>query len=116
MVPLATSPRRTDGRPAVPWWGKTTGFAAAPWGRAQPVVFHDQSVGIAARRKTPKRSAPPSRLDENAFFLLTKKTPYKGWGEGWRREASLDRRPSSGASRHLLPRAGEGVFVPLAHP
>ena len=32
--------------------------------------------------KTPKRSAHPSRLDENAFFLLTKETPYKGWGEG----------------------------------
>src|SRR5271156_1639280 len=81
MVPLATSPRRTDGRPAVPWSWKTTGFATAPWGRAQPVVFHDQSVGIAARHKTPKRSAHPSRLDENAFFLLTKKTPYKaGWG------------------------------------
>src|SRR5271163_3236198 len=82
MVPLATSPRRTDGRPAVPWSWKTTGFATALWGRAQPVVFHDQSVGIAARHKTPKRSAHPSRLDENAFFLLTKKTPYKGWGEG----------------------------------
>src|SRR5271155_4906951 len=68
--------------PAVPWSWKTRGFATAPWGRAQPVVFHDQSVGIAARRKTPKRSAHPSRLDENAFFLLTKKTPYKGWGEG----------------------------------
>src|SRR5271170_5884331 len=82
MVPLATSPRRTDGRPAVPWSWKTTGFATALGGRAQPVVFHDQSVGIAARHKTPKRSAHPSRLDENAFFLLTKKTPYKGWGEG----------------------------------
>src|SRR5271168_1158592 len=77
MVPLATSPRRTDGRPAVPWSWKTTGFATALGGRAQPVVFHDQSVGIAARHKTPKRSAHPSRLDENAFFLLTKKTPYK---------------------------------------
>ena len=77
MVPLATSPRRTDRRPAVSWSWKTTGFATALWGRAQPVVFHDQSVGIAARRKTPKRSAHPSRLDENAFFLLTKKTPYK---------------------------------------
>ena len=27
--------------------------------------------------KRPKRSAHPSRLDENAFFLLTKETPYK---------------------------------------
>src|SRR5271170_7369905 len=86
MVPLATSPRRTDGRPAVPWSWKTTGFATALGGRAQPVVFHDQSVGIAARHKTPKRSAHPSRLDENAFFLLTKKTPYKvGSGPSRRR-------------------------------
>ena len=53
------------------------GLRYGAMGRAQPVVFHDQSVGIAARRKTPKRSAHPSRLDENAFFLLTKKTPYK---------------------------------------
>src|SRR5271167_2314471 len=27
--------------------------------------------------KRPKRSAHPSRLDENAFFFLTKRTPYK---------------------------------------
>src|SRR5271163_4586294 len=62
--------------------------------------------------KTPKRSAHPSRLDENAFFLLTKETPYKGWGEGGPITTTLIRRlaPPSPA------RAGEGQAHPsLTH-
>src|SRR5271156_3152934 len=78
MVPLATSPRRTDGRPAVPWSWKTTGFATAPWGRAQPVVFHDQSVGIAARRKTPQTKRAPEPPRRERIFLLDKENPIQG--------------------------------------
>src|SRR5271169_432555 len=78
MVPLATSPRRTDGRPAVPWSWKTTGFATAPWGRAQPVVFHDQSVGIAARRKTPQTKRAPEPPRRERIFPLDKENPIQG--------------------------------------
>ena len=53
------------------------GLRYGAMGRAQPVVFHDQSVGIAQGAKRPNEARTRGRLDENAFFLLTKKTPYK---------------------------------------
>src|SRR5277367_383314 len=57
-------------------------------------------------------SGPPTRLpgpDTTQIFLLTKKTSYKGWGEG-RVAIPRVKRPSSGAFSSPSPaRAGEGT-------
>src|SRR5271163_658023 len=121
MVPLATSPRRTDGRPAVPWSWKTTGFATAPWGRAQPVVFHDQSGGIAARRKTPQTKRAPEPPRRERIFPLDKENPIQGRVRGlgeWPHPFNYSANPSDDYVFRPNSRAIQTVrlLAPAPHP
>src|SRR5271167_1991367 len=72
-------------------------------------------------------SGPPTRLpgpDTTQIFLLTKKTSYKGWGEGAaiattliRRHRALEERPSfDRLCRHLLPHEREKGTPYIDHP
>src|SRR3984957_5629202 len=114
QLPLARgcyhlAPRRTFTSNPVPMPGTPSATASGGFGldkRLASDILRRQGFDGQERAS----SGPPTRLpgpDTTQIFLLTKKTSYKGWGEG---EAAIpsQREPSSGASRHLLPQAGEG--------
>src|SRR5271170_7666214 len=107
MVPLAifASPNRWPlrGSVVVENDGLRYGAMGARSARRfpRPIRRHRRKAQNAQTKRAPE---PPRR---ERILLLTKKPPYKGWGEGGATILAL-RRPSSGPSGHLLPQAGEG--------
>jgi len=67
-----------------------------------------RTVRREGRRKPSLPLSPTSRARRRIWPPLP--LAGEGWGEGRPKAQGIENRPSSGASRHLLPQAGEGNF------